>query len=68
MCLSTVYLLRQGEKELVQSEVAGMERHGDGYALYGILGGRHFVKGEIVGVDFIETNEVLMEQDQGEAE
>ena len=67
MCLSSVYKLRQGQKELVQSEVARMEQQGEGYALYGILGERNFVKGGIVSVDFLDTHAVVL-QEEAEAE
>ena len=65
MCLSSVYQLRQGRKELVQGEVARMEQQGDGYALYGILGEHHFVRGRIVNVDFMDRHEVVI-QDEAE--
>jgi len=64
MCLSTVYKLGQEGKELVRSEVARMEEQGDGYALYGILGERSFVKGRLVSADFMESNEVLIQERQ----
>ncbi|MCF8029582.1 MAG: CooT family nickel-binding protein [Desulfohalobiaceae bacterium] len=67
MCLSSVYQLRQGKKELVQSEVAQMEQQGDGYVLYGILGERSSVKGRILSVDFLDTNMVVI-QDPSEEE
>jgi len=72
MCLSSVYQLRQGKKELVQSEVAQMEQQGDGYVLYGILGERSSVKGRILSVDFLDTNMVVIqdpsEEDMRETE
>lgn len=72
MCLSSVYQLRQGKKELVQSEVAQMEQQGDGYVLYGILGERSSVKGRILSVDFLDTNMVViqdpLEEEMGEVE
>lgn len=67
MCLSSVYQLRQGKKELVQSEVAQVEQQGDGYVLYGILGERSSVKGRILSVDFLDTNMVVI-QDPSEEE
>ena len=63
MCLSSVYQLRQGKKELVQGEVAHMEQVDDGYALYGILGERHFVRGRIVEVDFMDRHEVVLQDE-----
>jgi len=72
MCLSSVYQLRQGKKELIQSEVAQMEQQGDGYVLYGILGERSSVKGRILSVDFLDTNMVVIqdpsEEETGETE
>ncbi len=65
MCLSSVYKLRQGRKELVQSEVARMEKQGDGYVLYGILGEQGSVRGRVANVDFLDTHEVVIEEEPG---
>ena len=65
MCLSSVYRLRQGRKELVQSEVVRMEERGDGYILYGIMGEQGSVQGRIVHVDFLDTHEVVIEEEPG---
>jgi predicted RNA-binding protein len=63
MCLSSVYKLREGKKELIQGEVARMEERGDGYVLYGILGERGSVRGRIVNVDFMDAHEVVLEEE-----
>ncbi len=65
MCLSSVYKLTQGRKELVQSDVARMEERGDGYVLHGILGEQGSVRGRIVDVDFMDTHEVVIEEEPG---
>jgi predicted RNA-binding protein len=58
--------MQDGVKTLIQGEVARIERHGDGYRLYSLLGEQGFVQGRIVQVDFLETHEVLLEDDAPE--
>jgi len=61
MCLSTVYLMSNGQVEKIMQDVAKMESKDDGFILENLFGENKFVKGQLKKVDFIEDNSVILE-------
>ena len=61
MCLSTVYLISEGQRQKVMQDVAGMEAENDGYMLFDLFGVKKFVQGKIRSLDFINEHTVPLE-------
>ena len=62
MCLSTVYIGMDGERQEVMKDVAQMVFTKGGYRLVGLLGDEKFVAGNIRSVDFIDEHIVILGQ------
>ena len=59
MCLSVAYLVTNGEKEKVMSDVAFLEAENNGFMLVTLLGERKFVEGDIQSIDFMNDHSVV---------
>ena len=60
MCLSTVYMETKGQTAKVLADVARMEASGDGYLFIDLFGGKTFVQGQLVRLDFIDENAIVL--------
>ncbi len=59
MCLATVYVERNGEKEEVMRDVAWIKPEGRGLRLIGLMGQDRLVEGEIKDIDLLKSSIVL---------
>jgi len=62
MCLSTVYIDSDGQRDQVMQDVSQMQAQNDGFVLTGLLGEQKFVEGKIKSIDFIREHAVLLEK------
>lgn len=68
MCLSTVYVDSEGQREKIMQDVAFMEAENEGYLLSDLFGVRKYVQGKIKRIDFVEEHTVLFEKLNGKSE
>jgi predicted RNA-binding protein len=61
MCLSTVYLDKEGSRQKVMQDVASMRALKNGFEVIDLLGVRTFVHGRIKSLDFVDDPMVLLE-------
>ncbi len=61
MCLSTVYLEKDGKVEKVMQDVSHMTSKNDGILLTGMFGEEIFINGHLKSVDFLDGESVLIE-------
>ena len=62
MCLSTVYIQANGQRQKVMQDVAKMESSEEGYLLIGLLGDQKLVNGRITKIDFVDNHLVILEK------
>ena len=62
MCLGTVYIDSEGQRQEVMKDVACMEAKNDGYVLIDLFGVERFVQGKIKHLDLVDENTVLIEE------
>jgi predicted RNA-binding protein len=60
VCLATVYVERNGEKEEVMHDVAWIKPEGRGLRLIGLMGQDRLVEGEIKDIDLVKSSIVLV--------
>lgn len=60
MCLSTVYMETKGQTAKVLEDVACMEVSQDGYLFIDLFGGKTFVQGQLVCMDFVDENAIML--------
>lgn len=60
MCLSTVYLEAEGRRTKLLEDVARMEANDDGYVFTTLFGDDTFVRGQLMGIDFVEDNAIVL--------
>ena len=60
MCLSTIYIDSDGEREKVMQEVARMEAEGEGFSLIDLFGEKTFIRGKIRSIDFVDEHSVVI--------
>ena len=63
MCLSTVYVEKNGKSEKVMQDVSQMVTKDDGLLLVGMFGDEKYVKGHLKRIDFQEGESVIIGQD-----
>ncbi len=61
MCLSTVYLDSEGQREEVMSQVVYIEAKNNGFLLISLLGDKKHVQGKIQTIDFVDAHSVVIE-------
>ena len=64
MCLGTVYIDSEGQRQEVMKDVACMEAENDGYVIIDLFGVRKFVRGKIKSLDLVDEHTVLLEEKQ----
>ena len=62
MCLSSVYIDSDGQREEVMRDVAKMEAKGSGFVLIGLLGEQKFIQGKVIRLDFVDTHSVVLKK------
>jgi len=62
MCLSSVYIDSDGQREEVMRDVAKMEAKGNGFVLIGLLGEQKFIQGKVIRLDFVDTHSVILKK------
>jgi len=62
MCLSSVYIDSDGQREEVMRDVAKMEAKGNGFVLIGLLGEQKFIQGKVIRLDFVDTHSVVLKK------
>lgn len=63
MCLSTVYIQTEGQRQKIMQDVAQIKSYKQGYLLIGLLGDQKLVKGRIISIDFVDDHTVVLEKD-----
>jgi len=64
MCLSTLYLTTENEKEELMRDVAWMEAQSDGFLVTDLLGKQKFIQARINTIDFVYEHAVVLEKKQ----
>ena len=62
MCLSSVYIDFDDQREEVMQDVAPMEAKNNGFVLIGLLGEQRFVQGKVSRIDFIDKHSVVLKK------
>ncbi len=60
MCLSTVYIEKNGHKTKVAEDISRMDAGDGGYVFTTLFGDETFVPGCLIQIDFMETNTILL--------
>ena len=61
MCLSTVYIKKNGQIETVMQDVSHMVKKEDGMLLTGMFGDERFIEGRLKSIDFLNGESILVE-------
>jgi len=61
MCLTTVYLEKGDQKEMIMEEVAEVEAEDNGFRLISLMGEEKFLKGRVKHIDFITEHSLVIE-------
>lgn len=61
MCLSTVYMEKNGIVETVMQDVSHMVSKNDGLLLTGMFGDEKFIEGRLKSIDFLDGESILIE-------
>jgi len=64
MCLSTVYLEKNGTPEIVMQDVSRMVAKDDGLLLTGMFGEEKFIHGRFKSMDFLDGESLIIGQDR----
>ncbi len=59
MCLSTAYVIDNGQKEEVMNDVAFLRAEDNGFMLTTLLGDNRFVQGRIESIDFMNEHSIV---------
>ena len=60
MCLSTVYIEAEGQRTKLLEDIARMEANDDGYVFTTLFGDDTFIRGQLIGIDFVEDNAIVL--------
>ncbi len=63
MCLSTVYVKKNGQTEKVMQDVSHMVAKDDGVLLTGMFGEEKFIIGRLESTDFLDGESIIIGQD-----
>jgi len=61
MCLTTVYLEKDNQKEMIMEEVAEVEAEEDGFRLISLMGEEKFLQGRVKRIDFMTGHSLVIE-------
>ena len=61
MCLSTVYVEKEGHAESVMQDVSHMTAKDDGFLLTGMFGEEMFVRGRLKSMNFLDGASILID-------
>ena len=61
MCLTTVYLEKGDQKEMIMEEVAEVEAEENGFRLISLMGEEKFLTGRVKRIDFISEHSLVIE-------
>lgn len=59
MCLSTAFVIDNGQREEILNDVAFLKAEGNGFRLTTLLGENRFVEGCIESIDFMNEHSVV---------
>ena len=62
MCLSTVLLTSQNNRQEVMKDVARVETHDDGFWLINLFGEKTFIKGTLQSIDLVDEHVVVFNE------
>jgi predicted RNA-binding protein len=65
MCLTTVYLEKGEQKEMIMEEVAEVEAEDNGFRLISLMGEEKFLKGRVKHIDFIAEHSLVIKSEEG---
>jgi predicted RNA-binding protein len=65
MCLTTVYLEKGDQKEMIMEEVAEVEAKDNGFRLISLMGEEKFLKGRVKRIDFITEHSLVIKSEEG---
>ena len=65
MCLSTVFMNKGGEKEIIMKEVARIESEGQGFWLIDLFGEKKFIEGTVKTIDLMNDHFLELEAPSG---
>ncbi len=63
MCLSTVYVKKNGQTEKVMQDVSRMVSKDDGILLTGMFGEEIYIKGRLESTDFLDGESIIIGHD-----
>lgn len=66
MCLSTVYVKKNGETEKVMQDVSRMVAKDDGVLLTGMFGEEKYIEGRLESTDFLDGESIIIGRDATE--
>ena len=67
MCLSTVYVKKNGQTEQVMRDVSRLTIKNDGVLLTGMFGEEKYIEGRLESTDFLDGESVIIGHDSSES-
>jgi predicted RNA-binding protein len=65
MCIATIYLDTDNQREEVMRDVISVEARDNGFLLTPLIGKEKFLKGKLKSIDFLEEHSVVIEREKG---